>query len=70
MRQMGPLNEQHPLVRNDSTTCAACHEAFLAGDYVTLVMVGTGRDRDAQEKRDSGRPYNGVALPVHWECRP
>lgn len=67
MRKMGPLAPHHPLV-HDATKCPACHRAFAAGDFVTLVSLGPGESEEARLRRDEGRPYNAVALPLHWEC--
>jgi hypothetical protein len=63
---MGPLGADHPLV--DEKECPACGYAFEAGDLVTLIAVGPGPDPEEQEKARAGRPYNAVALPVHWLC--
>ena len=68
MRKMGPLKEDHPIVKDG--LCPACKLEFKAGDYVTLINVGPGDDKEAQAKRDAGHAYNGIAIPVHWDCSP
>jgi hypothetical protein len=40
----------------------------VAGDYTTIVALGPGDDEEAQRRRDAGRPYNAVAVEVHWDC--
>lgn len=76
-RRMGPLEPNHPLVvgvfdneagMNMGEGCRACNQPFKAGDYVTLVALGPGDDPDARQRAREGRPYNAVALPVHWAC--
>lgn len=65
--RLGPLRADHPLVREG--VCPACHgKAFQAGDYVALVALGPGDDPETQEKARLGRPYDAVAIPVHWAC--
>ena len=64
-RKFGPKSKDHPSVGKE---CPACHEPFAEGDYTTLVLLGAG-DEESRERRDAGRPYNAVALEIHWECR-
>lgn len=64
---MGPLAADHPLV-TEATPCPGCKQPFKADEYVTLITVGPGDDAEARERRDAGRPYNAIALPVHWDC--
>ena len=67
MRRMGPLGADHPAVR-DGTTCAACDAVFRTGDYVALVPLGPGADKDSQQRVSEGRAYNAVCAIVHWDC--
>lgn len=66
-RKYPPLAADHPMVV-DQDTCAACNEAFKAGDVVTLIPIGPGTDPDARAKARRMQPYTAVALPVHWAC--
>ena len=66
MQKMGPLAADHLLVGTDS--CPACHRSFRPGDYVTLIALGPGDDDEARALARAGKPYNAVALPVHWAC--
>ena len=64
-RRFGPKTVDHPSV---GEPCPACKVPFAAGDYTALVVLGPGDDAEAQKRRDQGRPYNAVALEVHWAC--
>lgn len=57
----------HPMA-HDGTTCPACHKTFAGGDLFTLVPLGPGDDPEERALARAGRPYNGIALPVHWAC--
>ena len=65
LRMFGPK-----LARNSSIgdPCPACRTEFKEGDYTTLVTLGPGDDPDAQAYARDGRPYNAVAIEVHWAC--
>lgn len=65
MRKFGPK-----LHDEDDRRCAACDWPFQKGDFTTLVSVGPGDDPRERARRDAGRPYNSVAVEVHWECSP
>ena len=65
MRKMGPLDADHLMI---GIECPACKEKFRAGEYVTLIALGPGKDQEAREKAAAGKPYNAVAIPVHWDC--
>lgn len=67
MRKFGPKTSDDPALGNP---CPACGEPFKEGDYSALVGIGPGSDEEQRERRDSNRPYNSVALEVHWECSP
>lgn len=70
MRKMGPLMADHPLVADGApnNTCPACRVRFAVGEYVTLLILGPGTDEEGRQRRDEGRPYNALALPIHWDC--
>lgn len=65
-RKFGPLPED--VLNADMKPCAACGLAFKAGDYTTLVALGPGDDEEARERCRAGRPYNAVAVQVHYAC--
>lgn len=62
LRQFGPINSGF------GERCKACGESFKEGDYTTIVPLGPGDDPEAQEKAREGRPYNAVAIQIHWKC--
>lgn len=64
-RCFGPKSADHPSIGRE---CPACHRAFQAGDYTTLIALGPGDDPDEQRKALEGRAYNAVAAEVHWSC--
>ena len=66
-RKFGPKTADHPTINQP---CAACGVHFQEGDYTTLVAVGPGDDAEERQRRDEGRPYNSVAVEVHWDCSP
>jgi hypothetical protein len=65
LRKFGPKAEEHPSVGKE---CPACREPFLVGDYTTLIALGPGTDSEAQERAREGRPYNAIAMEIHWGC--
>lgn len=64
-RKFGPKQADHPSVGQE---CPACHRMFREGDYTTLVALGPGEDTGSRERARQGRPYNAVAVEVHWSC--
>lgn len=64
-RKFGPKDANHPSI---GTLCSACKVPFKEGDYTTLIALGPGNDPEAQERARQGRPYNAVAVEVHWNC--
>ena len=64
-RMFGPKDSSHPSI---GELCPACKPPFKEGDYTTLIALGPGDDPEAQERCRSGRPYNAVAVEVHWDC--
>lgn len=66
LRKFGPKAEDHPSVGNN---CAACLEKFKAGDFTTLIAIGPAfGDEEAVRAHLLGRPYNAIAVEVHWTC--
>lgn len=65
MRKFGPKSVDHPSVGD---VCPACKIPFKKGDYTTLVALGPGDDPEAQTRAREGRPYNAVAIEVHYAC--
>lgn len=65
MRKFGPKGDDHPTVGRE---CEACGVAFKGGDYTCLVPLGPGDDPDSRQRAREGRPYNSVAVEVHWAC--
>jgi hypothetical protein len=63
--KMGPKPADHPSVGRE---CQACSQALAAGDFTTLVLLGPGDDETARARARAGRPYNAVAIEVHWSC--
>ena len=64
-RKFGPKGADHFTV---GKPCPACQKPFQAGDFTALVALGPGDDPEAQEKAQAGRPYNAVAVEVHYSC--
>ena len=48
--------------------CHACRRPFAVGDYTALVPLGPGDDPEERRKCADGKPYNAVALEVHYAC--
>lgn len=65
LRKFGPKTAEHPSIGRE---CPACHVEFAVGDYTTLIPLGPGGDEEAQQRAREGRPYNAVALELHWTC--
>ena len=64
-RKFGPKEADHPSV---GTSCAACQVPFRVGDFTTLIALGPADDAEQQQRKREGRPYNAVAVEVHWTC--
>lgn len=64
-RKFGPKTKDHPSIGG---LCPACKLPFKEGDYTTLITLGPGDSPEAQERCRLGRPYNAVAVEVHWAC--
>lgn len=67
MRKFPPLAADHPIVTT-GRLCPGCSKMFVPGDEIGLLLVGPGDDPDERMRRDEGRAYNAIGLPVHWEC--
>ena len=65
LRKFGPKKKDHPSIGEE---CPACHNLFKEGDYTTLIALGPGDDKEAQKRHRAGRPYNTVAVEVHYTC--
>jgi hypothetical protein len=65
LQKIGPKSAEHPSIENE---CQACHKKFVEGDYTTLIILGPGDNETEQEKARNGRPYNAVAIEVHYSC--
>lgn len=65
MRRFPPLPEGHPLL---GELCPACKDPLKAGDEVTLIALGPGKDPEERLLAQQGKPYNAVAAAVHWLC--
>lgn len=48
--------------------CAACNLPFKDGDYTVLIPLGPGADSEARERARAGRPYNAIAVEIHYSC--
>lgn len=64
-RALGPKKPDHPTV---GKPCPACDVPFVAGDYTALVSLGPGASEEDRRKARDGRPYNAVAVEVHFAC--
>lgn len=65
LNKFGPKTSSHPSIGKE---CPACHTPFKEGDYTTLISLGPGKDPEAQERCRQGRPYNAIAVEVHYSC--
>ena len=65
LRKFGPKTKDHPSVGKE---CPACHIPFREGDYTTLIPLGPGDDKEAQMRCRAGRPYNAIAVEIHYTC--
>lgn len=61
----GPKKADHPSIGKE---CKACHEEFKIGDITTLVTLGPGKDPEERAKSEAGKPYNAVAIEIHYDC--
>ena len=65
LRKFGPKTSTHPSI---GTQCPTCHQPFKEGDFTTLISLGPGDNEEARKRISQGRPYNAIALEVHWAC--
>ena len=65
IRKFGPKNSTHPSI---GEVCKACGNAFVEGDYTTLIALGPGDDEEQQHKAKGGKPYTAVAVEIHYAC--
>lgn len=67
--KIGPLEDNHPLTRYpERFRCPGCDKPFLAGQFVTLIVIGPGDNPESQCAHREGRYYNAVSIPAHWMC--
>ena len=64
-RRFGPKTATHPSIGKE---CSACSIPFKVGDFTTLIPLGPGNDKEARDKATQGKPYNAVAVEVHYKC--
>jgi len=64
-RKFGPLSADDPLVGDE---CPACKKEIVTGDYVTILDLGPGDEPESRQRARAGRPYNAVAVAVHYAC--
>lgn len=48
--------------------CPACQKDFKPGDFTALVALGPGDSEESQKRCRERRPYNAVAIEVHYLC--
>lgn len=48
--------------------CVACDVALRAGDKVAVIKLGPGPDPSARDDARNGRPYDSLAMEIHWAC--
>lgn len=65
LRKFGPKKANHPSIYVE---CLACHKKFKEGDFTTLISLGPGDDPEEQEKARQGRPYDAMAVEIHFAC--
>lgn len=65
IRVFGPKSADHYSVGRE---CPACRKLFVVGDFTTLVPLGPGADPDARARAQAIRPYNAVAVELHYAC--
>ena len=53
---------------SEELECFACKKLIGLGDYTALVPLGPGDDPKSQNKCLYGRPYDAVAIEIHWAC--
>jgi hypothetical protein len=63
--KFGPKSPDHPSI---GEICKACNKPFVTGDFTTLIALGPGDDTEAQVRAREGRPYNAVAIEIHFDC--
>lgn len=65
LRKFGPKAANSPSV---GSPCEACHKPFKEGDYTALVPLGPGDGPEERRKAAEGKPYNAIAIEVHYAC--
>jgi hypothetical protein len=67
-RVWGPLEAGEKDAAVLAMMCPGCFADFAPGEYVTLVVIGPGRDPEAQRKAAADQFYSAVAIPAHAAC--
>jgi len=62
---MGPLAPTHPAI---GTTCVLCAKPFQVEEFVAVVPLGPGLDREDRVRCQLKLPYTGKGIVVHWDC--
>lgn len=60
-----------PQLVNDKAVgqaCPACKVKLAKGDFVAVVVLGPGADKRARDAARNGKPYEAVAIELHWAC--
>jgi len=65
LRKFGSKQKDHPSIGRE---CKACGEPFKEGDYTTLITLGPGDSEENKKRCREGRPYNAVAIEIHYSC--
>jgi hypothetical protein len=63
--KIGPKDTRHPTVGG---TCLLCQEAFVGGDYTSILPMGPGGDQESRTLCKAGQTYQGIGIEVHWTC--
>lgn len=66
LRRLGPRDARR--INQPPTSCAACQNEFVAGDFTALFALGPGIYKEERERARNNRVYNAVAVEVHWSC--
>ena len=62
--KFGPKDSNSPTLNRE---CYVCKQLMKKGDYTALIPLGP--DDDENRKRAAeGKPYDAVAIEVHWGC--
>lgn len=48
--------------------CPACQRVLVEGDTVSVHVLGPGPNQAARRKAREGKPFEGIAVELHWAC--